>query len=64
MRRLRSWRWLARIKDSEQRRQTPVIIVSEVADQEKGFALGADAYFVKPVAMDELAAWLAQQRAA
>ena len=51
-----SWRWLARIKDSEQRRHTPVIIVSEVADQEKGFALGADAYFVKPVAREELLA--------
>ncbi|MFD2366293.1 ATP-binding protein [Pseudoduganella sp. GCM10020061] len=51
-----SWRWLARVKNSEQRREVPVIIVSEVADQEKGFALGADAYFVKPVAREELLA--------
>ena len=53
-----TWRWLARIKDSEQRRHVPVIIISEVADQEKAFALGADAYFVKPVAREELLAAL------
>ncbi|HEU4852143.1 MAG TPA: ATP-binding protein [Telluria sp.] len=53
-----SWRWLARIKDSDQRRHVPVIIVSEVSDQAKGFALGTDAYFVKPVAREELLATL------
>ena len=55
-----SWRWLARIKENEQRRKIPVIIVSEVADREKGFALGADAYFVKPVAREALLATIGQ----
>lgn len=55
-----SWRWLARVKENQQRRKIPVIIVSEVADREKGFALGADAYFVKPVAREALLATIGQ----
>ena len=53
-----TWRWLEALKDSGERRATPVIIASEVADQDKAFALGADAYFVKPVVRDELLAAL------
>lgn len=53
-----SWRWLARIKDDERRKQVPVIIASEVADRQKAFSLGADAYFSKPVAREELLAQL------
>jgi len=53
-----SWRWLARIKDDERRKHVPVIIASEVADRQKAFSLGADAYFSKPVARDELLAQL------
>ncbi|MBB3223617.1 ATP-binding protein [Pseudoduganella umbonata] len=53
-----SWRWLARIKDDEHRKHVPVIIASEVADRQKAFSLGADAYFSKPVARDELLAQL------
>ncbi|TWI63438.1 signal transduction histidine kinase [Pseudoduganella lurida] len=49
-----SWRWLAQIKGDERRKHVPVIIASEVADQQKAFSLGADAYFCKPVARDEL----------
>jgi signal transduction histidine kinase/CheY-like chemotaxis protein len=53
-----SWRWLAQIKDDERRKHVPVIIASEVADRQKAFSLGADAYFSKPVARDELLAQL------
>ncbi|QBE62868.1 ATP-binding protein [Pseudoduganella lutea] len=53
-----SWRWLAQIKDDERRKHVPVIIASEVADRQKAFSLGADAYFSKPVARDELVARL------
>lgn len=53
-----SWRWLARIKDDERRKGVPVIIASEVADRQKAFSLGADAYFNKPVGREELLAQL------
>ena len=49
-----SWRWLSQIKASEQRRDVPVVIVSEVSDRQKAFSLGADAYFNKPVLRDDL----------
>jgi signal transduction histidine kinase/CheY-like chemotaxis protein len=51
-----TWRWLATVKNDEARRDVPVIIVSEVADQAKAFSLGADAYFVKPLGREELMA--------
>ncbi len=53
-----SWRWLTQVKDDERRKQVPVVIVSEVVDRQKAFSLGADAYFGKPVARDELLAQL------
>jgi signal transduction histidine kinase/CheY-like chemotaxis protein len=51
-----TWRWLAALKNDDSRKHTPVIIVSEVADQAKAFSLGADAYFVKPLGREELMA--------
>jgi signal transduction histidine kinase len=53
-----SWRWLSQVKASEQRKDVPVIIVSEVSDRQKAFSLGADAYFNKPVLREELLAEL------
>ncbi|MGZ3182119.1 MAG: ATP-binding protein [Telluria sp.] len=53
-----TWRWLAKVKETPARRAVPVVVVSEVSDQPKAFALGADAYFMKPVARDELLAAL------
>ncbi|MUI12474.1 response regulator [Massilia dura] len=53
-----SWHWLAKIKDDERRKGVPVIIASEVADRQKAFSLGADAYLGKPVGRDELLAQL------
>jgi len=53
-----SWRWLSQAKASEQRRDVPVLIVSEVSDRQKAFSLGAEAYFTKPVLREELLAQL------
>jgi signal transduction histidine kinase/CheY-like chemotaxis protein len=43
-----AWDLLARLK-RETGSSRPVMVVSTVDDQRKGFALGADAYFVKPL---------------
>lgn len=53
-----SWRWLAQTKNDERRKHVPVIIASEVADRQKAFSLGAEAYLAKPVAREELLAQL------
>jgi len=53
-----SWRWLADVKNDERRKQVPVIIASEVADRQKAFSLGAEAYFTKPVLREDLLAQL------
>lgn len=53
-----SWRWLAQTKNDERRKHVPVIIASEVADRQKAFSLGAEAYLAKPVVRDELLAQL------
>lgn len=44
-----AWELLIRLKRDERSRTVPVIIVSALAYQEKGLALGADAYLVKPI---------------
>ncbi|SNS88293.1 Signal transduction histidine kinase [Noviherbaspirillum humi] len=49
-----TWRWLNKLKMDPQRRQVPVIIATEVDDQHKGYTLGADAYFVKPLFREDL----------
>lgn len=49
-----TWRWLMETKSNELRKAIPVIVATEIDDRAKGFALGADAYFVKPVLRDEL----------
>lgn len=53
-----TWRWLTQTKNDELRRHVPVIIASAVADRQKAYTLGADAYFVKPVQRDALLAQL------
>jgi CheY-like chemotaxis protein len=55
-----SWHWLAEMKNDPQRRATPVIVVTQVSDKRKAIALGADAYFVKPVFKPDLLASLRQ----
>jgi signal transduction histidine kinase/CheY-like chemotaxis protein len=49
-----SWNLLASIKESEQTRETPVIVVSNVDDPGKAFHLGADEYLIKPVSRNAL----------
>ena len=44
-----TWRWLGELKSSAERARLPVIVVSNVDDPQKGFALGADAYLRKPL---------------
>lgn len=44
-----SWQWLADMKGDEATRDIPILIVTTVEDQGKGFVLGADAYQLKPV---------------
>jgi signal transduction histidine kinase/DNA-binding response OmpR family regulator len=43
------WDLLTRLKREERTSAIPVIIASTVDDRQKGFALGADAYGVKPI---------------
>ena len=49
-----SWLWLAEIKNDPARCDVPVVIVTEVEDKRKGFSLGADAYYVKPLFKQQL----------
>jgi CheY-like chemotaxis protein len=44
-----AWSLLAEVKAGEGTRDVPVVVVSTVEDRQKGFALGADAYAIKPV---------------
>jgi CheY-like chemotaxis protein len=49
-----AWDLLARLKRDAGPPGRPVIVVSTIDDQRKGYALGADAYFVKPIVPAEL----------
>jgi signal transduction histidine kinase/DNA-binding response OmpR family regulator len=49
-----AWDVVARLKRETDTRSIPLIIVSTLDDRRKGFALGADAYAVKPVNRDWL----------
>jgi signal transduction histidine kinase/CheY-like chemotaxis protein len=53
-----AWELLARIKRDPATAAIPVIVVSTIDDRQKGFALGADAYAVKPIDRDWLLAKL------
>jgi CheY-like chemotaxis protein len=44
-----SWEFLTELKRSEETRTIPVAVISTVEDQQKGIALGADAYCIKPI---------------
>jgi len=44
-----AWDLLTRVKRSERTSGIPVIIASSIDDRQKGFALGASAYAVKPI---------------
>ena len=44
-----AWKWLAELKSNAETRAIPVIVATTVADEGKGYALGADEYCVKPL---------------
>ncbi len=48
------WEFLNCLKQEESLRRIPVVIISIVADRNKGFALGAAAVIEKPIARQEL----------
>ncbi|HUO83731.1 MAG TPA: response regulator [Thermoanaerobaculia bacterium] len=48
------WEVIKRLKEDDETRGTPVVIVSVADNRELGFALGADDYFTKPVERDRL----------
>jgi PAS domain S-box-containing protein len=48
------WEFLGRIKQLPDLRRIPVVIISIVADRNKGFALGAAAVMQKPISRQEL----------
>ena len=49
-----SWRWLTDIKSDPRRAAVPVVLATETDDKRKGLALGADAYYLKPLSRLEL----------
>jgi len=49
-----AWRWLADIKSDPRRAAVPVVLATETDDKRKGLALGADAYYIKPLSRLEL----------
>jgi signal transduction histidine kinase/CheY-like chemotaxis protein len=53
-----SWNWLSELKASDETRNIPVLVVTTVEDKQKGLALGAEEYFVKPVGRKQLLATL------
>ncbi|MBE7549596.1 MAG: response regulator [Anaerolineales bacterium] len=52
-----AWSWLAKLKSDAHTRRIPVLVVTQVEDPQKGLALGADAYGIKPVERK----WLLEQ---
>jgi signal transduction histidine kinase/CheY-like chemotaxis protein len=44
-----TWELLAELKRRPETKSIPLVVVSTVDDERKGIALGADAYFVKPI---------------
>jgi CheY-like chemotaxis protein len=49
-----AWGFLAEMKGDSDTARIPILVVTDVEDQRKGIALGADAYCVKPVERDWL----------
>ncbi len=49
-----TWRWLMELKADDFGKRIPLVIATAVNERNKGKALGADAYLVKPITRDEL----------
>jgi len=55
-----SWRLLAELKNNPETAAIPVLVATTEQDQQKGLALGADAYGIKPITREWLLAQLAR----
>jgi CheY-like chemotaxis protein len=55
-----AWKWLASLKTNPAMRAIPILVATTVEDQGKGYALGADEYFVKPLQREVLLGALAR----
>jgi signal transduction histidine kinase/CheY-like chemotaxis protein len=53
-----SWRWLADLKNDATTAAIPVLVATNVEDERKALALGADAYCIKPLSRASLLAQL------
>lgn len=49
-----AWKWLVELKMDAATRNIPILVATTVEDERKGYALGADKYFVKPLERDIL----------
>jgi CheY-like chemotaxis protein/two-component sensor histidine kinase len=49
-----SWSWLAELKTDAKTRAIPVLVLTTVEDEGKGYAFGADEYCVKPISRTNL----------
>ena len=49
-----TWAFVAKLKRDERTRNIPILIVSTIDDQSKGFHLGVDRYLLKPIERAEL----------
>lgn len=53
-----AWPLLTELKGDEETRDIPVVVITTNQDQRKGLALGADAYYIKPLERTRLLATL------
>jgi signal transduction histidine kinase/CheY-like chemotaxis protein len=56
-----TWTFLAALKGQDATKDIPVLVVTTVEDQRKGWALGADAYAIKPITREWLLGELQQR---
>ena len=49
-----AWNWLAELKTDAVTQAIPVLVLTTVEDEAKGYALGADEYCVKPISREAL----------
>jgi CheY-like chemotaxis protein/anti-sigma regulatory factor (Ser/Thr protein kinase) len=49
-----TWAFVARLKQDSRTRNIPIVVVSTIDDEAKGFHLGVDRYLLKPIEQSEL----------